>query len=81
MIKFVISRKGKSFYDMIDKWDWLVKHFGEPCYNQTTWGREWHDYSGSEDYVNFVFYNEAIATWFKMEFPDVKTPEEFEEMI
>jgi hypothetical protein len=79
MIKFVIKRVGqKDFDDMITKWHWLDEKFGQCCYDQTTWSWEWYDCSGSEDYVNFVFYDEAMATWFKLQFPDVQTVKEFE---
>lgn len=82
MIKFVISRVSQQdFNDMMVKWLWLEKNFGKSCYDQTTWSWEWYDYSGSEDYVNFVFHDEAIATWFKLQFPEVLTVKEFEEKV
>ncbi len=78
MITFVISRIGnKAFDDMMTKWNWLEKNFGKCSYDQTTWTWYWHD--NTEDYVQFVMYDEAIATWFKLQFPDVQTVNEFED--
>lgn len=78
MITFVIKRLGhKSFDDMMTKWNWLEKNFGKCSYDNTTWTWYWHD--STEDYVQFVMYDEAIATWFKLQFPDVQTVNEFED--
>ncbi len=78
MITFVISRIGnKAFDDMMTKWNWLEKNFGKCSYDQSTWTWYWHD--NTEDYVQFVMYDEAIATWFKLQFPDVQTVNEFED--
>ena len=78
MITFVIDRSGtKGYNDMLVKWDWLEKNFGKCSYDQTTWTWYWHD--STDDYVDFVFYNEAMATWFKLHFPEVKTTNEFED--
>jgi hypothetical protein len=77
MITFVISRIGnKAFDDMMTKWNWLEKNFGKCSYDNSTWTWYWHD--NTEDYVDFVMYDEAIATWFKLQFPDVQTVSEFE---
>jgi hypothetical protein len=80
MITFVIKRLGhKSFDDMMTKWNWLEKNFGKCSYDNTTWTWYWH--GSSEDYVDFVMYDEAIATWFKLQFPEVQTTREFEDTI
>jgi hypothetical protein len=80
MITFVIDRSGtKGYNDMLKKWDWLEKNFGKCSYDQTTWTWYWHD--DTEDFVDFVMYNEAIATWFKLQFPEVLTAKEFEEKV
>jgi hypothetical protein len=80
MITFVIKRLGhKAFDDMIEKWNWLEKNFGKCSYDQTTW--TWYFHCGTEDYVDFVMYDEAIATWFKLQFPEVQTLNEFDEKV
>lgn len=77
MTTFVISRKGqKEFDDMIVKWNWLEKNFGKCSYDKSTWTWYWHD--NTEDYVEFIFYDEAITTWFVLQFPEAKTLEQFE---
>jgi hypothetical protein len=74
---FVIPRHGqKNFEDMMAKWNWVEKNFGKCSYDKSTWTWYWHD--DTEDFVEFVFYNEAIATWFVLQFPEVLTLEQFE---
>jgi hypothetical protein len=68
MISFVVNRGGKHFDDMAKMWNWCEKQYGKPDYS-TTWAGEFA-YIGTEDFVRFIFYNEAMATWFALQFTE-----------
>ena len=66
MISFVVSRKYKDFDRMVMMWDWCEKQYGKPDYF-TTWDGEFA-YTSTDHYVRFKFYNEAMGTWFALQF-------------
>jgi hypothetical protein len=78
MISFVISRSGiKDYEQMLKMWKHLEELYGKCCNDCTTWDWGYYD-SGDDDLIKFVFYDEAIATWFRMQYPEQLTVDEFE---
>ena len=84
MITFVVNRYGrgqfqnanKGFEYFMEMWKWLEENYGKCSYDQSTWGHEWHN--NEEELVRFKFYDESIATWFKLKYPEQMTLEEYE---
>lgn len=74
-IAYITKRTGKDNFDrMMVMWKWCERNFGKPDY-LTTWDGNFAD--DTEDWVKFTFYDEAIATWFILMFPEVMAEDQF----
>ena len=51
---------------MFMMWKWLEQQFGKPDYFKT-WDGEFA-YTGTDNFIRFKFYDEAMATWFALQF-------------
>ena len=76
MISLIAPRRYNADYEkMVKIWDWCILTFGK-ANAFYTWDAGFAD--SSDDWVKFVFYDESLATMFKLMYPHTMSQEEFE---
>lgn len=78
MIELIIPRKTNSeFLRMNEINDYCTSMFGKADYG-TTWALGFTDHT-SDNWVSFKFYDNSLATFVKLMYPDMLSREEFED--
>ena len=63
MKSYIVRRTGNQHYtEMMRIYKWCVNTFGPPEYNSTNWKCDF--YEDSDNFVEFSFYDESMATQF-----------------
>ncbi len=69
MKSYIVRKTGSRHYaEMMRIYKWCVNNFGSPEYNRTNWDCDF--YKDSDNFVEFTFYDEAMATQFVLTHQD-----------
>jgi hypothetical protein len=75
-VELIMRRKGHTEFDkMIVIWKFCEERFGKTNY-LNTWGGDFAD--DTDNYVAFKFWDEQMATYLKLTYPELMTREEFD---
>lgn len=77
-ISLSVHRKSYADFDQLNKIiNWCVDLHGASAPETWTVGFS----EESDEYATFIFYDEQLATLTKLQFPNMLTPDEFEEAL